>query len=185
MSFFLKRIKQSTKGWCITFLVIVSLILFPACSFQRVSLDQNVKNSQPTTDLSLSFSEDAGQKEEPLDSFEDTAEWLVPYLKKNGQLPPVFITKKEAREAGWIASEGNLQEVLPGRIIGGDSFGNREKKLPSGKNKHYTECDLHYEGGFRTEDRLVFSSDGFYYVTLDHYDSFTDVTQGFPGVPVP
>lgn len=185
MTSFLQRIKQSSKGWCITFLVIVSLILFPACSFQRVSLDQNVKSSPAATTTSSSFSEDLGQKEDSLSSFEDTAEWLVPYLKKNGQLPPVFITKKEARDAGWIASEGNLHEVLPGHIIGGDSFGNREKKLPSGKNKRYTECDLHYEGGFRTEDRLVFSSDGFYYVTLDHYDSFLDVTQGFPGVPMP
>lgn len=185
MTSFLQRIKQSSKGWCITFLVIVSLILFSACSFQRGSPDQRGYSHQATTALSSSLSKAGAQEENSLESFEDTAEWLVPYLKKNGHLPPVFITKKEARDAGWIASEGNLHEVLPGRIIGGDSFGNREKRLPAGKNKRYTECDLHYEGGFRTEDRLVFSSDGFYYVTLDHYESFLDVTQGFPGVPVP
>lgn len=28
---------------------------------------------------------------------------------------------------GWKPSEGNLCEVLPGKAIGGDPFGNREK----------------------------------------------------------
>ena len=30
----------------------------------------------------------------------------------------------------WINSEGNLADVLPGRMIGGDVFENRKHKLP-------------------------------------------------------
>ena len=58
-------------------------------------------------------------------------------------------------------------------IIGGDRFGNREGLLPEGE---YTECDLNTLGeDERGAERLVFSDDGRYYHTEDHYASFTKV----------
>ncbi|MCQ2405090.1 MAG: hypothetical protein MJ083_03750, partial [Clostridia bacterium] len=57
--------------------------------------------------------------------------------------------------------------------IGGDRFGNYEKLLPSGGS--YTECDLDTDGGkSRGAKRLIFSSDGRYYYTADHYEHFTE-----------
>lgn len=94
---------------------------------------------------------------------------VVAYVKAHGQLPDYYITKAEARKKGWIASKGNLCEVLPGRAIGGDRFGNREKLLPEKSGRQWFEGDLNYDCGRRNADRILFSSDGLIYVTHDHY----------------
>lgn len=97
---------------------------------------------------------------------------VVPYVKENGQLPEYYITKKDARNRGWVPSKGNLCDVLPGRAIGGDVFTNRERKLPVKKGRIYYEADLNYNCGRRNADRLVFSNDGLIFVTHDHYKTF-------------
>lgn len=97
---------------------------------------------------------------------------VVAYLKEYQKLPDYYITKAKARSQGWVASKGNLCEVLPGRAIGGDNFGNREKKLPSKSGRKWFEADLNYNCNQRNADRVVFSNDGLIYVTFDHYNSF-------------
>lgn len=92
------------------------------------------------------------------------------YLYLYGKLPSNFITKKEAQNLGWVSKEGNLWEVAPGMSIGGDKFGNYEGILPEGKK--YYECDIDYQGGYRGEKRIIFSTDGYIYYTEDHYESF-------------
>ncbi|MGJ7030388.1 ribonuclease domain-containing protein [Niabella hirudinis] len=99
---------------------------------------------------------------------------VVPYLKKNGRLPAYYITKQEARQKGWIAAQGNLCEVLPGRAIGGDFFSNREKTLPVKSGRKWYEADINYHCGHRNADRLLFSNDGLVFVTKDHYRSFEE-----------
>lgn len=93
------------------------------------------------------------------------------YIHLYGHLPDNYITKAEAEEAGWDAGQGNLWEVAEGMSIGGDPFGNREGLLPAGET--YYECDVNYSGGYRGDDRIVFSEDGDVYYTADHYESFT------------
>lgn len=97
---------------------------------------------------------------------------VVPYVKKNQQLPGYYIRKSEAREKGWEAAAGNLCDVLPGRAIGGDVFSNREGGLPSAEKRKWFEADLNYKCGRRNADRLLYSSDGLIYVTHDHYKTF-------------
>lgn len=97
---------------------------------------------------------------------------VVNYLKKHQELPVYYITKNEARKKGWDAHKGNLCDVLPGKAIGGDKFGNREGKLPNQKGRQYYEADLNYNCGNRNADRLVFSNDGLIYITKDHYKTF-------------
>ena len=101
-----------------------------------------------------------------------TPEDVAEYIHTFGTLPSNFITKKEAQELGWNSSKGNLWDVAPGKSIGGDSFGNREGRLPKGK---YKECDVNYEGGYRGSERLIFGTDGSIYYTNDHYKSFTQL----------
>ena len=98
-----------------------------------------------------------------------TPEDVAEYIHTFGTLPGNYITKKEARALGWDSSSGNLWEVAPGKSIGGDSFGNREKLLPKG---NYTECDVNYNGGYRGAERLIFGTDGSIYYTNDHYKTF-------------
>ena len=94
---------------------------------------------------------------------------------KNRKLPPKFITKKEASGAGWKPG-ASLWSVngLRGKSIGGDRFGNYEKKLPNG-NRKWREADLDYHGGRRGPKRIVFSKDGLRMITVDHYQTFREV----------
>ena len=55
---------------------------------------------------------------------------VISYIKKHHKLPGYYLTKSEAKQKGWVPAKGNLCEVLPGKAIGGDHFGNRERKLP-------------------------------------------------------
>ncbi len=100
---------------------------------------------------------------------------VADYIHLYGELPPNFITKDEAKDWGWISSEGNLWEVAPGMSIGGDRFGNREKLLPEANGRRWYECDVNYEGGFRGAERILYSNDGLIYYTDDHYESFTAI----------
>lgn len=94
------------------------------------------------------------------------------YLQQHRRLPDYYITKKQAREQGWDAGEGNLCSVLPGKAIGGDRFSNREGRLPTANNRVWREADINYQCGRRGADRLLYSSDGLIYVTRDHYKNF-------------
>ena len=97
---------------------------------------------------------------------------VIDFVKKNHQLPDYYLTKNEAKKLGWNASQGNLCEVLPGKAIGGDHFGNREGKLPKGEK--YFEADVNYNCGNRNGDRIVFTKNGEVYLTKNHYKSFEE-----------
>lgn len=98
-------------------------------------------------------------------------ESVVIYLDSYGELPGNYITKKEARALGWEG--GSVEDYKEGAVIGGDHFGNYEQILPDGD---YTECDIDTKGlSSRGAKRLIFSEEGEYYYTEDHYDSFTEI----------
>ena len=100
---------------------------------------------------------------------------VVLYLYVYDELPPNYITKDEARALGWEG--GSVEDYLEGAAIGGDRFGNREGLLPEAAGRSYTECDIDTDGyGSRGARRLVFSSDGLYFYSSDHYESFDEVT---------
>lgn len=104
-----------------------------------------------------------------------STEEVALYIQTYQKLPANFITKAEAEKLGWISSKGNLDEVAPGKSIGGNRFGNYEGLLPSAKGRVWTECDINYKGGLRGAERLVFSNDGLIYYTKDHYETFEQV----------
>lgn len=95
---------------------------------------------------------------------------VISYVKQNHKLPDYYITKNEARKQGWDPSKGNLCDVLPGKAIGGDKFGNREGRLPDGEK--YFEADVNYHCGGRNADRIIYTQNGDVYLTKNHYKSF-------------
>jgi hypothetical protein len=95
-------------------------------------------------------------------------------LDRTGKLPSRYVTKTEAEKLGWRPGRP-LSSVAPGRAIGGDRFMNRERRLPTGSNLTYWEADLDYDSGPRNAKRLVWSSQGRRWVTVDHYESFREV----------
>lgn len=101
-----------------------------------------------------------------------TKEEVALYIHEFGHLPGNYITKNHAKKMGWDSRAGNLDEVAPGKSIGGSSFGNYEGQLPDAKNRKYYECDLNYEGGYRGSERIIYSNDGLIFYTGDHYKTF-------------
>lgn len=132
------------------------------------------KNDSNDSGSDKTDSEDSGKNSVKIDengtytSKDDVAVYLHTY----GHLPSNYITKKEAKELGWVSKEGNLDEVAPGKSIGGDSFGNYEKMLPEEKGRKYYECDIDFEGDYRNEKRIIYSNDGLIFYTGDHYETF-------------
>lgn len=97
---------------------------------------------------------------------------VAAYLHEYGELPPNFISKTKAKKAGWVPSEGNLEEVCPGMSIGGSVFYNDDGKLPDAEGRTWHECDIDYDRGMRGPERIVWSTDGLIYYTPDHYETF-------------
>ena len=156
--------------------------------------DEEVLPSESTPEISPEqfplqpdlFYESSAESSAPVEEGEYyyDLENVVLYLEYYGCLPENYITKDEARDLGW--SGGTPERFLEGSAIGGDKFGNREKLLPTEKGRTYTECDLNTNGAdSRGAERLVFSNDGLYFHTEDHYEHFTEytVTEDWQVVP--
>lgn len=94
------------------------------------------------------------------------------YIHTYGEVPSNYVTKSKARKAGWVNSEGNLWDVLPGKSIGGGGFANDDNTMPDADGREWFECDIDFNGGYRNSKRIVYSSDGLVYYTGDHYKTF-------------
>jgi len=104
-------------------------------------------------------------------SKEDVAAYVRQF---KGALPRNFITKGAARALGWQG--GPLEPYAPGKSIGGDRFGNYERRLPRLEGGYYKECDIDTKGRPRGAKRLVFTQKGQrIYYTDDHYGTFKEV----------
>ena len=136
----------------------------PAVTEAPAPTEAPVTTAAPTPEATVEYGYDYS---DPYD--------VADYIHLYGELPPNFITKDEAKDWGWVSSEGNLWEVAPGMSIGGDRFGNREKLLPEASGRKWYECDVNYNGGFRGAERILYSNDGLIYYTDDHYESFTAI----------
>ena len=100
---------------------------------------------------------------------------LADYIKKHGKLPSNFITKEQAKTLGWASTKGNLSDIAPGKSIGGDVFYNDKGLLPIEAKRIWYEADVEYSSGYRGTKRLLYSNDGLFYLTDDHYTSFTQL----------
>ncbi|NLC32341.1 MAG: ribonuclease [Clostridiales bacterium] len=112
------------------------------------------------------------QPVEKIQTVPGNKEEVFAHIKASGKLPDYYITKSEARELGW--NGGSLEAFAPGKLIGGDYFGNFEKLLPDKIGRKWTEADIDtFEKSSRGAKRIVFSSDGLIYYSNNHYSSFT------------
>ena len=103
---------------------------------------------------------------------QDGADW---YLKYKGKLPEYYISKENAKKAGWDYKLGNLNIVLPNYMIFGGNFNNDQNKLPVKKGRFWYEVDINYISGKRNSQRILYSNDGLMFVTYDHYETFIEI----------
>jgi hypothetical protein len=95
-------------------------------------------------------------------------------LRETHHLPPRYVTKRTAERLGWHPGR-DLCRVAAGDEIGGDRFYDRQHRLPRASDRRWREADLDEHCGRRGAHRLIWSNDGFYFVTVDHYRSFVPV----------
>ncbi|MGM9645281.1 MAG: ribonuclease domain-containing protein [Eubacteriales bacterium] len=98
------------------------------------------------------------------------------YLYFYKKLPEYYVTKEFAEINRWQNKKGNLNEVLPGKMIGGDIYRNEDRKLPGSSGRIWYEADINYAGGFRGAHRILYSNDGLIFVSYDHYKTFYEIT---------
>ena len=105
----------------------------------------------------------------------DGANGVDLYIATYGTLPGNYLKKKEAQKLGWEALLGNLADKLPGVLIGGDKYKNRDGRLQDAPGRVWYEADFDYTGGYRNDCRLLYSNDGLIFVTYDHYLTFYEI----------
>ncbi len=156
------KIRKWNK-WFLYVLAIFLLITFIGYK----SIDKETPAESSNASISI---EDTGQVEKGLSY--STRNEVAQYIHEFLELPPNYISKKEARDLGWDNSKGNLWQITNKKSIGGDRFGNREGLLPEADTRIYYECDINYKGGYRGAERIVYSNDGLIFYTDDHYKTF-------------
>lgn len=164
-----RKFSQPTRN-VLNILLVVVLGLALLCG--KSTVETGIPENEATVMDMLTTVADETEPSISEDGTYTTKEEVSEYINLYGHLPSNFITKKEAKNLGWVSSEGNLNEVAPGMSIGGDYFGNYEGLLPEAKDRDYYECDIDFDGTYRNEKRIVFSNDGLIYYTEDHYESF-------------
>ena len=164
-----RKFSQSTRNVLNILLVVV---LGLALLWGKSTGETGIPENEATVMDMLTTVADETEPSISEDGTYTTKEEVAEYINLYGHLPSNFITKKEAKNLGWVSSEGNLNEVAPGMSIGGDYFGNYEGLLPEADGRDYYECDIDFDGTYRNQKRIVFSNDGLVYYTEDHYESF-------------
>lgn len=101
----------------------------------------------------------------------DGADFYLKYLKK---LPDYYVLKAFALSEGCKSTYKFIENAVPGKMIGGDLYKNKNGKLPQ-KGKWY-EADLDYTKGYRNSKRILWSDDGLIFVSYDHYQTFYEIT---------
>ena len=165
-----RRIRLSV--WLLV-LVLVSGLL-QACTFGKSSSSQKASSKESAAGKGSEIDYETLEVKEG-ESY-DTKDEVCAYLVQFHALPSNYMTKKEARKEGWEG--GALGQLLPGKCIGGDYFGNYDGNLPEKDGRTYHECDIDTLGGSkRGAKRIIYSGDdedgdwNIYY-TDDHYASF-------------
>ena len=167
--------KQALPLLLAVLLILAAALLLPSDRDQAPESSAGPDSLPPTEETfpdyagDYSYTDGVGDLDE--DGTYSGAQDVAYYIHVFGHLPDNYITKAQAEDAGWVSTEGNLWDVAYGMSIGGDRFGNREGLLPAGET--YYECDVNYTGGYRGEERIIYTDDGDVYYTADHYESFT------------
>ncbi len=138
---------------------------------KKTTSTEKTTTTEKTTEKTTTTTKSKGAKVSYGESYSSKNE-VAAYIAAYGELPPNYITKKEAEALGWKSKYITVAKAAPGKSIGGDRFGNYEGILPEKNGRKYYECDIDYKKGNRNAKRIVFSNDGLIFYTDDHYESF-------------
>lgn len=100
------------------------------------------------------------------------------WLMYRNRLPDYYVTKEYALAMGWDSRQGNLAEIFPNKMIGGNIYENRRKLLPDRSGRIWREADFDFSGGYRNSKRILYSNDGLIFVSYDHANTFYELVKG-------
>ena len=153
-------------------LLLAAVFLLGGCTANALETARSKKNTAtPAVAVEPTAVPEPAATPGPLDEAQRIADYLFEY----GKLPDNFIRKRDAQALGWDGRYNYVSDVAPGKSIGGDYFGNYEKKLPVVEGRKYYEADCFYQGGSRNAYRIIYSNDGHVWYTGDHYNTFTEL----------
>lgn len=147
-------------------LAFIFLILSMFVGCQQSTLNNGSVNSVPTMQNTI----DSIQVDK--NGTYTSKEEVAAYIHKYKKLPSNYISKPEAYELGWEPSEGNLHDVAPGKSIGGNLTTKIHNKVPKKDGQIFYECDINYSGGYRGQERIIYSNNGIIYYSPDHHETF-------------
>ncbi len=164
--------KRTAAVIVLMLMMLTAVFMLASCDMEQGGSKESGQAEQEEEQSGSGEKTGGIKKNGTYDQKDDVAEYLSIYKK----LPKNYIKKEEAKRLGW--SGGSVERVAPGKAIGGDRFGNYEKKLPNKKGRSYYECDIDTLGRKnRGPKRIVYSDDGLIYYTGDHYDTFQKMPQ--------
>lgn len=153
------------------FLVLLAVVCFT--TFLVLGCGKENSNTPHASTTQTAQSAQSGETKNVVESKTYTdKEHVSTYVHVFKKLPSNYITKREAEALGW-KDKGTLDQVAPGKSIGGDRYGNYEKQLPDKQGRTWKEADIDYVKGNRGPKRILYSNDGLVYYTGDHYKTFT------------
>lgn len=158
-------------------LLLTAMLLLSSCTANALETAKKKKNTAAPQATAVVETPTAVPEPTATPGPLDEAQRIADYIFEHGELPDNFITKKEAQALGWDTQykRNKVSDVAPGKSIGGDYFGNYEKKLPVVPGRKYYEADCYYFGGSRNEYRIIYSNDGHVWYTEDHYNTFIEL----------
>ena len=161
-------------------ILLAAVLLMSSCAASALETARSKKRQLPSTSMvtaaptvvpALKTEPEVTVTPGPLEAAQELADYIFEY----GELPENYVTKKQAKEMGWPARYRYVGDIAPGLTIGGDYFGNYERKLPVVKGRKYYEADCFYQGRSRNEYRIIYSNDGHVWFTGDHYNTFVEL----------
>lgn len=169
-------IRKNLRALCALLMALVTAFIIAGCGADDSHKADDkaagqIQTQQVQTGKTDNYAANSGKISIDRDAAYTDKVHVAAYINQFHKLPHNYITKGEARKLGW-KNEGTLDQVAPGKSIGGDRYGNREGLLPNAQGRSWRECDIDYVRGNRNGKRIVYSSDGLIYYTGDHYNSF-------------
>ncbi|MEP0391753.1 MAG: ribonuclease domain-containing protein [Erythrobacter sp.] len=151
-------------------------------SLRKLSLDYQIPGGADSVDIEppeqMASNAALGTALREVLRVTEAANPLVDSLRATGGLPSNFVTKAQARAAGWAPGKA-LDNFIPGAQIGGDVFRNSPAVLPSANGRVWYEADVGLSGTMSRSNqpgsRLLYSNDGQLFITTNHYESIHSI----------
>ena len=105
---------------------------------------------------------------------QDGADWCLMF---ENRLPEYYISKDDLLSKGCYYGK-DPSKYAPGTMVFGGIFRNDDGLLPEKEGRVWFEADINYISGRRNGHRLLWSNDGLFFVTYNHYQTFIEVVGG-------